>query len=214
MKRTKIILIFLVFPILIYSQTRNKITTDFKLAKNDSIFIAKNSIFPYKIYSVDKSVNYDSTDIITRKILAGKVGDVIGPFESDSIVNYVKIVNIEDAYKIRVGNIWIDIKRGYDNAKEIANNILNDVKNGKDYNTFCYLYSDDKNKLKDCDLGWFYNTVMVEPFANEIIKHKLGDVFVVETKFGFHVVKILGNPYLDLMKVDYIALTIKNDNKK
>jgi len=210
MKKLFIVLGFLFISTWSYSQELNKILKDFKSTNNDSVFITNNSTYPYKVYSIDKRLDYDSTSMITKQILSGKVGDVLGPFESDSVINYVKITKVENAYKIRVGNIWIDIKRGYENAKEIAYDILTDVQDGKDYNTFCYLYSDDKNKNKNCDLGWFYNVIMVEPFASEIINHKVGDVFIVETKYGFHVVKVLGNPYLDLMKVDFVLLTIKN----
>lgn len=203
------VFIFIIVPMWIYPQNSDKVLSNFKSCKNDSIYISQNSIYPYEGYSINKCFDYDSTSLITKQILSGQVGDFIGPFENDSVVNLFKITNIEYAYQIRVGNIWIDIKRGYENAKERAETILTEVKEGKAYNTFCHLYSDDKNKKKDCDLGWFYNVIMVEPFAREIIKHKIGDVFVVETKYGFHVVKILGNPYLDLMKVDYIGLTIK-----
>jgi hypothetical protein len=213
MKIVRISLFLIAISIHSYSQKIGEILEEFKSTGNDSALITKYSIYPYEIYSIDKSHDYDSTSFIAKQIFNSNIGDIVGPFESDSIVNYVKIVNIVNAYRIRIGNIWIDIKRGYDNAKETANKILSDVKNGKDYNMFCYLYSDDKNKMKDCDIGWIYNVIMVEPFASEIIKHRLGDVFVVETKYGFHVVKILGNPYLDRMKADYIALTIKKNKR-
>jgi parvulin-like peptidyl-prolyl isomerase len=71
------------------------------------------------------------------------------------------------------------------------------------------MYSDDKNKHHDCDLQWFYADVMVKPFSDEVIKHKKDDVFIVETEFGFHVVKSLENPVKDKQVIHFVSLAKK-----
>jgi peptidyl-prolyl cis-trans isomerase D len=42
------------------------------------------------------------------------------------------------------------------------------------------------------DLGWFLDGQMIKPFNEAIIKGNVGDVVVVETVFGFHVIQITG----------------------
>lgn len=196
------------------AQTSEAFVRDFRITQRDSIFLNKNSIGGYHLYSIDLFFKADSNDIFRRDILQQPVkGNVFGPYKTDSSINYVKIVSIDSAFKARVGNIWISEKRGKDKAMQTAYQILTDINNGSDYNTMCRLYSDDKNKKPDCDLGWFFNTMMVKEFGDEILKHKLGDVFIVETKFGYHVVKMLGEPYKDLERINYVILRLPVTSK-
>jgi parvulin-like peptidyl-prolyl isomerase len=183
---------------------------NFQTTKEDSLFISKYSELPYQIQTKDYLLNTDTTgNSLFRDLLSGKVGEVYGPYITDSSLYYIKILDADTSYRCRVGNIWIDINKGREAAVEQANRILAEVNQGKDYNLYCGMYSDDKNKKNDCDLGWVYNKIMVEPFATEITKHKKGDVYLVETIYGFHVVKSLADPYKARQVVKYVCLSIK-----
>jgi parvulin-like peptidyl-prolyl isomerase len=187
-----------------------KIVDDFKTASKDSIFVTRNSDLPYRLETFDFVYDKDTAgNKFYRDLLLGKIGQVYGPYNTDISVFYIKIIDADTSYKVRVGNIWIDINKGREIAFEQANRILTEVKGGKDYNLYCILYSDDKNKKKDCDLGWVYNKIMLEPFATEITKHGRNEVYLVETSYGFHIVKSLADPYRERQIVRYVSLTKK-----
>jgi parvulin-like peptidyl-prolyl isomerase len=186
--------------------------SNFKKTNQDSIFLNKNSDIPYQLETFDFIYNKDTTgNEFYSDLLLGKIGQVYGPYNSDTSIFYIKIINADTSFKARVGNIWIDIKKDREAAFEQANRILTEVKGGKDYNLYCIMYSDDRNKKTDCDLGWIYNKIMLEPFATEITNHKKDEVYLVETSFGFHVVKSLADPYKERQLVKYVSLVRKNN---
>ena len=184
-----------------------KIIREFQNAKNDSVFLNQYSDLRYQIETLDFTYNDTSGNKLTTDLFLGEIGQVYGPYYTDTSVFHVKIVAIDFAYKARVGNIWLDIKRGRETALELANQILKEIEAGKAYNQCCKLYSDDKNENVDCDLGWIYNNVMLEPFATEITKHRKGDIYLIETHFGFHVVKSLAEPFKERQTVRYLILS-------
>jgi len=183
---------------------------NFETAKDDSVFLRRFSDEPYSLNIIDFINGNDTTgNKLYSDLLYGKIGKVYGPYTTDTSVFYIKIRNADTSHKCRVGNIWIDIKRGREVALEQAKRILTEVNQGKEYNLYCVMYSDDQNKEIDCDLGWFYNKIMLEPFATEITKHKKGEVFLVETSFGFHIVKSLADPFKERQVVKYVSLARK-----
>ncbi len=200
--------IFLSNPLFSQKEFKKETIIDFQKSTQDSIFIQKHSDLPFSIENVDLGYGFDtSINQFHRDLLNGILGLVYGPYTSDTSIFYIKLISADTAYKARVGNIWINIKKGRDIALESANNILKDAQAGKDFDMLCKLYSDDKNKATNCDLGWTYNTNFVETFKTEITKHKKGEVYMAETSFGFHIIKSLENPYKERKSVNYVSLT-------
>jgi len=87
-----------------------------------------------------------------------------------------------------------EAKRSKDEAQKIADSIKMVVQ--KDFNKFAEIalsLSDDPSaKENKGDLGWFIDQSMVAPFNDAVLKGKVGDIVVVESVFGFHVVNITG----------------------
>ncbi|MFH2141267.1 MAG: hypothetical protein ABIJ97_02505, partial [Bacteroidota bacterium] len=122
----------------------NAMKSKFESSDNDSILISKYSISPYKINNFDKSNPKDSIKIGFIEVINSDINQVLGPFYTNSSVLFIKTISIDSAYFLKVGNIWLDIYRGYDNAKKLAYEILDKVNGGKDFNIYCVLYSDDR----------------------------------------------------------------------
>ncbi len=193
------------------AQTQEQILKEFYLSENDSIFLAKRSLDGYKVYTLDLGL-IDSNDILTQVIL-NNISDKNHElkYETNSYLYYIKLVSFDSAYMVHAGNIWISGKRGRQESMRLANIAKKEIDNGKSYNSLCQLYSDDQKPSEDCDLGWFFNTVMVKEFGNEVIKHKKNEIFVVETEYGFHVVKMFDNPYKAVKSIKYVVLTMKKE---
>jgi peptidyl-prolyl cis-trans isomerase D len=78
-------------------------------------------------------------------------------------------------------------------AEAKAEDILKQLKKGADFKKLAARYSDDKsNRLDGGDLGWFPRGEMIKPFNDMVFSMKPGQTEIVETKFGFHVVRLDG----------------------
>ena len=76
-------------------------------------------------------------------------------------------------------------------AKTKALDVLKQAQSGGDFAKLAAKYSDDpSNKLQGGDLGSFGRGQMVKPFEDAVFAMKPGQITMVETRFGFHIVKL------------------------
>ena len=78
-------------------------------------------------------------------------------------------------------------------AREKILEIQSDLKNGGDIAELAKKFSHDESTANSGgDLGFFYADGMEKTFSDAVSKLKIGEVSdIVETKFGFHLVKLL-----------------------
>ncbi len=77
--------------------------------------------------------------------------------------------------------------------KDLAQNILNRLKRGGNFNALAREFSTCPSKSKGGDLGWFGSGKMVPPFEKAIIKLSNGAISgLVKTQFGYHIIKKTG----------------------
>jgi hypothetical protein len=83
------------------------------------------------------------------------------------------------------------ITRSKDEAKKLATEIMAKAKKGQDFAALAKQYSDEPGaKDRAGALGKFSKGQMVKPFADAAFALKPGEISsVVETDFGFHVIK-------------------------
>ncbi|HVN29091.1 MAG TPA: peptidylprolyl isomerase, partial [Candidatus Binataceae bacterium] len=76
-------------------------------------------------------------------------------------------------------------------AKAKAESILKQLQSGADFAKLAQAESEDPaTKTDGGDLGTFGRNVMIKPFEDAIFSMKPGELRLVETKFGFHVVRL------------------------
>ncbi|GIV26875.1 MAG: peptidylprolyl isomerase [Bacteroidia bacterium] len=167
--------------------------------KEDSSFIQDNNEGGELIIN-----NFTKTTLIISDsvFFDAPVGYVSGPHTEG---NYFKIYKLlakqEVADSARVRHILIGLndirnnsQRTKERAKAIADSLLTLIKKKKvSFDTLVKTVSDDPGSIdKGGDYGWFTETTgFVEPFKNAGLLGKKGDISVVETQFGYHIIEVL-----------------------
>jgi len=180
----------------------NELFTEFQTTENvpefvnsvsdkrfDSTFI-KRGVLPYKIDSA---------------IFNASIGTFFPPFLDNGSFKMAKLMDAQlrpDSMKAR--HILLSFKGAYgaaetvkrtkEEAKKIADSLRILIQ--KDTSKFAVMAassSDDPSaKENKGDLNWFADQTMVAPFNEAVVKGKVGDILVVETPFGYHVINITG----------------------
>jgi peptidyl-prolyl cis-trans isomerase D len=76
-------------------------------------------------------------------------------------------------------------------AKAKADDLLKQIKAGSDFAKLAKQFSDDPGtKNSGGDLGYFGQTEMVKPFADAAFGMKAGEMTVVQSRFGYHVIQV------------------------
>ncbi|TCP28544.1 peptidylprolyl isomerase/peptidyl-prolyl cis-trans isomerase D [Tenacibaculum skagerrakense] len=176
-----------------------KSTTDYKL-----FFEETNSDLP-----LNDKVQFKGQvpQIIAEDLFNGKAGDVFGPYKDQGFFKLSKItevLNVPDSVKSShilipfVGGMRADasVTRTEEQAKKTADSIYNLVKNNSaKFKQVADEVNTDGTKGKGGEIGWTTYNVGFSPnfdedFAKFIFNNKKGDVQVVKTKFGYHIIKI------------------------
>ncbi len=72
-----------------------------------------------------------------------------------------------------------------------AKDILQQLEKGAKFQTLARKYSTCPSGKKGGDLGEFHQGAMVPQFDKAVFKNEVLKPFIVKTRFGFHVVKVL-----------------------
>ncbi|MDG1330275.1 MAG: peptidylprolyl isomerase [Flavobacteriaceae bacterium] len=195
----------------------SKLITDFATADNISEFVNVNSDITYSDRWYLKN---DLPDEIADDVMAQNLNEIYGPFKDNETYNIARVFDAKKmADSAKAKHILIrfaglssapqDVVRTKESAKKLADSLLKVIKrNTKKYDALAAQYSEDlSNKDKGGDLGYFSPGRMVKPFNDYIFDNKTGDIGVVETDYGFHVIEI--EDQKNIQKAVKVALIVK-----
>jgi len=94
--------------------------------------------------------------------------------------------------------------------KSKAQEILVRAKKGEDFFDLAYYNSDDRTKYVGGDLGMFHEGQTEKPFEDALKKMAVGDISdLVQTRFGFHIIKLTQINEPRQLSFDEVRLKIK-----
>jgi peptidyl-prolyl cis-trans isomerase D len=165
----------------------------FKTSQQDSIYAANNSDGqnPYGRYNRGSLPAFVKEEDLV-------VGNVIGPVVDGETYRIVKVskISTDTVYSARASHILIRPTDGSDSAKATAKTkarkILADIKGGADFAAKAREFGTDGTAQNGGDLGWFTTGRMVKPFDDAVFAASKPGLLndVVETDFGFHIIKV------------------------
>ena len=175
---------------------------DFKMKsiKEDSSFIAQES--ENGVVNI-QDMNKKNMIVRDSSILTAAPGTVFGPYNEGAYFKIYKLQAINSvADSARVRHILIGTndpqtqqpKRTLAQAKTTADSLLSLIKAKKVvFDTLVKTISDDGgSKTNGGDYGWFdENKGFVQPFKDAGLMGTKGNISVVQTQFGYHIIEVL-----------------------
>ncbi len=161
-----------------------------KTSKNDSLFVQINSETKTPITYQQKGKLDPKADSV---MFNSPNGTVYGPYLQNGSYKIAKLIDARmEPDSVKARHILIDEKTiGHDKALAKADSIKKLIEGGKPFAVLANVYSIDKNSaVKGGDLGTFGRGAMVAPFDDAVFSGKKGDLKIVSTQFGVHLIEI------------------------
>lgn len=174
----------------------------FKTTKDHEDFVNANSDIKFDDRFVFKS---DLPSSISDNIFNLNVGEVYGPYKDNGFFKISKLVavkQIPDSAKVR--HILIpfkgsqsatpDVVQTEAEAKATADSLLSVLKTNKSkFGDFVKTFSSDQGSVENGGrYDWHPYNTMVPEFNDFEFEGKVGDLGIVKTVFGFHIIEIEG----------------------
>ncbi|MDG1023514.1 MAG: peptidylprolyl isomerase [Flavobacteriaceae bacterium] len=190
----------------------------FKTTKNITDFIDQYSEVAFdSVYRARGEFNNEYADILFKL----NNGEVFGPYRDGENFKISRLINRKENASLRASHILIayegatraaeDISRTKAEAKAQANKVYRLARRASsDFEALAREYSDGPTKVRGGDLGFFREGEMAQEFFNFTNKNKVGKVGLVETEFGFHIIKVTDKDDLALI-ADVVAAAVPSE---
>jgi peptidyl-prolyl cis-trans isomerase D len=128
-------------------------------------------------------------------------GDVFGPYKDRNQLKISRFLDRKKGGAIKASHILItyegstranpDITRSNEEAKKLAQDLYRKARrNPNDFAQLASENSDGPSKTQGGDLGFFQEGMMTDKFFHFCNRSKVGKIGLVETEFGFHIIKV------------------------
>ncbi len=180
-----------------------------KTAKNDTVAGFRTAPNAIDFVNSNSDVPYDSTFIAKKSLPATDAdqlfnlvpGAVYGPYKFGNYYCISKSFGKRANVNVKASHILISYegtqvsnkkeKRTKEQALAKAQAILGQVNANPDsFMMLAFSNSDDSSAQQGGDLGYFGPNEMVKPFNDFVFGNAIGKVGLVETPFGFHIIKV------------------------
>ncbi|MFC4723353.1 SurA N-terminal domain-containing protein [Geojedonia litorea] len=179
---------------------RNDTIVGFRATKDPENFVNANSDIKYNGNYVFKT---GLPDAVADSIFALKVGEFYGPYKEGEYYKLTKVVaetQLPDSAKVRhilipfVGATRVDpsITTTEVQAKKTADSILAAITSKRSkFVDLLDLSSDKVSNEKNGEIEFAYTDSFAPEFRNFSFENNKGDIDVVRTSFGYHIIEIL-----------------------
>ncbi|CAM3931279.1 peptidylprolyl isomerase [Flavobacterium weaverense] len=184
----------------VYNQAtgKNDTVAGFRTTKNIADFVNSNSDVPYDSTYIAKK---DLPAVDADKLFNLAPGAIYGPYMFGNYYCISKSMGMKAGVNAKASHILISYEgtqvpnkkevRTKEEAKAKAESILAQVNANPDsFLMLAFTSSDDSSAQQGGDLGYFGPNQMVKPFNDFVFNNGIGKVGLVESDFGFHIIKV------------------------
>ena len=154
-------------------------------------------------------------EVFDEALQSAEVGDVVGPFtyRTDAPeVAIAKVTRIEKETQAWVRHILvnIDANRPEDAAKAKADSIIAVIKEKDNFVEMVEAHTDDPGSIENGgEYKWFSEGRMVPEFNDASFNGEIGQLQLVKTQFGYHIVEVLGRAERNVPALGIISKVVK-----
>jgi len=167
-----------------------ELAKDLETAENDSLFASINSETKYPVTYYTKG---NLSPALDSALFNGTTGSVVGPVFSNGTYELAKILDSRmSPDSVSASHILLNpaTEGGLSQTKAKADSIKNLIQNGASFADLASQFGTDASKDEGGKLGTFARGAMIPEFENAVFNGKTGDLFVLPTQFGVHIIKI------------------------
>ncbi len=181
------------------SQTdRNDTIRGFRTTANMTAFLDRNSDTKFDtIFKAKK----DLPSSVADTLMTLSVGEIYGPYKDGGAYKISKMMARKPNGSVKASHILLsyegatranpEVTRTKEEAQAKANELLKEArKSGVVFSELARDNSDGPSAPNGGDLGYFQRGVMVPEFNDFAFDSNVGTIGLVETDFGFHVIKV------------------------
>ncbi|TNE73517.1 MAG: hypothetical protein EP333_06590 [Bacteroidetes bacterium] len=178
-----------------------KIKSELASTKNDSTYVLKNSDLrfytsgPYSTAvpeghpNASQHLNYPAAmDTVFEK---AQLGQIVGPYQHNGVYNIAKVIGFtRDTINAR--HILLPVPEGKESEVQARADSILKVINKDNFVEYVKKYSTDTGSAaKGGELGDFFFSQMVQPFATFCADKPIGEIGQVRSQFGIHIIEVL-----------------------
>lgn len=177
--------------------------------KNDTLPSFRNAVNVADFVNSNSDIPYDSTFVAKKDLPAEHAealfnlpqGEIYGPYIYNGYYALSKSMGRQAGANAKASHILLAYKgamraaptvtRTKEEAQAKANELLAQIKTNPDsFIMLAFTNSDDSSKQQGGDLGYFSRGQMTPRFNDFVFNSAIGAVGLVETEFGFHIIKV------------------------
>ncbi|WP_417882068.1 peptidylprolyl isomerase [Xanthomarina gelatinilytica] len=174
----------------------------FATVTNHKVFVNSNSDIKFDDRFKFKS---DLPASVADTIFNMNVGDVYGPYKDGNYFKLTKVIaaiQMPDSVKARhilipyvgAASAQPDVTQSKEQAKKTADSLLSVLKkDNSKFGEFVSTYSSDQGSVANGgSYDYFTYNTMVPEFRDYVFQNNVGDMDVVETVYGYHIIEVEG----------------------
>ena len=175
-----------IYPSLLSTTNIREFVNEYSEISFDSVYVPKGSLpteHANMLFNLNKNQTY-------------------GPYLDGEFYKISKMIDKKINGSVRASHILLSysgalnanpsVTRTKSDAKKEANNLLRRVRNSPNkFSELAFEFSDGPSKNRGGDLGFFQEGTMLKPFNDFVFSKKVGSTGIVETDYGFHVIKVV-----------------------
>ena len=174
----------------------------FATVTNHKVFVNSNSDIKFEDRFKFKS---DLPASVADTIFNMNVGDVYGPYKDGNYFKLTKVIaaiQMPDSVKARhilipyvgAASAQPDVTQSKEQAKKTADSLLSVLKkDNSKFGEFVSTYSSDQGSVANGgSYDYFTYNTMVPEFRDYVFQNNVGDMDVVETVYGYHIIEVEG----------------------
>lgn len=192
----------------------NEIKSEYRTTDDDSLFVALNSDNP----AIPRWMNPGEIPTPLQKVSNYRKDSIYGPILDNNVYYVFKVSDLKadtSSYSARASHILFrwnsESAEDKKAAKDKANGVLARINKGESFEQMAREFGTDGTASQGGDLGWFSKGRMVKEFEKAVFGATKKGVLsqLVETQFGYHILKVTELSTNKMYYISYVEKTIQ-----